>query len=233
MYRKTILLMTIEAFLYLSACPLYSIHVKSHRRLLVTCMQHWARTVKIQEGTMWTHGMSGEGVINAENGEMSYDFYWRVKWARSDGGTLLPHQNVPYTHTWRAPDVITERLTMWPSAILGGAHHRNLGPWSAVQSQCRCRIKSSPCSGRDQDKADSLEESKKSKYFPYRCKDQSVKVKLIIALVNRYYLCTMVGRMMKRRWCLEWSKFREMYSSTWSSHVVVRETWNESNSRHL
>lgn len=24
---------------------------------------------------MWTHGMSGEGVINAENGEMSYDFY--------------------------------------------------------------------------------------------------------------------------------------------------------------
>ena len=161
------------------------------------------------EASMGTHG---EGVIN-ENGEMFCDF------CASNGlvirGTLFPHKK-SHKLTWRSPDGITENqidhVTInktWRSSLqdtrvirsadAGSDHHLVV---AVIKTKLLALKK--PRSSR-------------KKHCTYRFKDQTVRKEFVITLTNRYdalYNEPVDEEEMELDIEQEWSKIKEMYSST-------------------
>ena len=161
------------------------------------------------EVSMGTHG---EGVIN-ENGEMFCDFC--TSNGLVIGGTLFPHKK-SHKLTWRSPDGITENQI---------DHVAINKTWrSSLQDT---RVMRSADAGSDHHlvvavikiKLLALKKPRSSRktYCTHRFKDQTVRKDFVIALTNRYdalYNKPVDGEEQELDIEQEWSKIKEMYSST-------------------
>ena len=161
------------------------------------------------EASMRTHG---DGVVN-ENGEMFCDFC--ASNLLVIGGTLFPHKK-SHKLTWSSPDGITENqidhvainktrrsslqdTRVMRSADAGSDHHLVV-----AMIKMKLSVSRKPSSSRN-------------KYCTYRFKDQTVRKEFVIALTNRYdalYNEPVDEEEPELDIEQEWSKIREMYSST-------------------
>ena len=157
-------------------------------------------------------GTRGDGVIN-ENGEMFCDFC--ASNGLVIGGTLFLHKK-SHKLIWRSPDWITENQIdhvainkRWRSSLqdtrvmrsadTGSDHHLVVAVIKMKLSVLR-----KPSSSR-------------KKYCTYRFKDQTLRKEFAIALTNRYdalYNEPVDEEEPELDIEQEWSKIREMYSST-------------------
>ena len=161
------------------------------------------------EASMGTHG---DGVIN-ENSEMFCDFCASNELVI--GGTLFPHKK-SHKLTWSSPDGITKNQIdhvainkTWRSALqdtrvmrsadAASDHHLDV---AVIKMKLSVLRKPS---------------SSKKKYCTYRFKDKTVRKEFVIALTNRYdalYNEPVDEEEPELDIEQEWSKIREMYSST-------------------
>ena len=186
-------------------------------------------------------GPHGEGVIN-ENGEMICDSC--ASNGLDIGGTLFPHKK-SHKVTWRSPDGITENQI----------DHVGINkPWRS--SLRDTRVMQSADAGSDHHLVVAAVEMKllalkkprssRKKYCTYRFKDQTVREEFIIALTNRYdalYNEPVDEEETELDIEQEWSKIKEMYSSTCEEVLrkakreqkawMSENTWRTVEERHV